>query len=121
MMLATRDIIQALMQKNIHPAWHNQVTVTCVCGNKFVTGSTVDNIQVDLCSACHPFFTGEMKFVDRQGRVDRFRQKQQAAKKVGRGGRKQRQQKKVQSQGTDDQATIQSFKDILQKERKSVA
>lgn len=60
------------MKAQIHPQWYPEAVVTCSCGNTFTTGSTKSAIQVDICSACHPFFTGEMKFVDRQGRVDKF-------------------------------------------------
>ena len=67
------------MKANIHPNWQHDTVVTCTCGNTFITGSTQATIQVDICSQCHPFFTGEMKFVDRQGRVDKFLAKQQAA------------------------------------------
>jgi large subunit ribosomal protein L31 len=49
--------------------------VTCACGNKFVTRSTRNEIRVDICSACHPFFTGSQKFVDTAGRVDKFRKR----------------------------------------------
>ncbi len=67
------------MKTTIHPDWHTEATVSCACGNTFTTGSTLESIQVDICDKCHPFFTGEMRFVDRQGRVDRFMQKMQAA------------------------------------------
>lgn len=67
------------MKKGIHPTWYADCTVTCACGSTFTTGSTYKSLQVDICSACHPFFTGEMKFVDTQGRVDRFMQKMQKA------------------------------------------
>lgn len=67
------------MQNSIHPTWYPDAKVTCACGNAFTTGSTVETLQVDICSKCHPFFTGEMRFVDRQGRVDKFMQKMQAA------------------------------------------
>jgi len=66
------------MKANIHPAYHT-ITVTCACGNSFMTGSTRDTIAVDICSRCHPFFTGEMKFVDVMGRVERFQAKQKSA------------------------------------------
>lgn len=66
------------MKSTIHPTWYT-ATVTCACGNTFQTGSTLEAINVDICSKCHPFFTGEMRFVDRQGRVDKFMQKMQAA------------------------------------------
>ncbi|HXG12082.1 MAG TPA: 50S ribosomal protein L31 [Gemmataceae bacterium] len=63
------------MKPGIHPEYR-EVTVTCACGNKFTTRSTrKGNISVDICSACHPFFTGKMKFVDTTGRVERFRRK----------------------------------------------
>ncbi|HCC84843.1 MAG TPA: 50S ribosomal protein L31 [Candidatus Pacebacteria bacterium] len=67
------------MKTGIHPQWHHDCVVTCGCGNTFVTGSISPTLKVDICGACHPFFTGEMKFVDRQGRVDRFVQKMKAA------------------------------------------
>lgn len=62
------------MKTNIHPAYH-LATVTCACGNTFQTGSSLDNIRVEICSACHPFFTGKQKFVDTAGRVERFKRK----------------------------------------------
>lgn len=65
------------MKMGIHPQYQ-QITVSCACGNTFVTGSTKSDIRVEICSMCHPFFTGEMRFVDTMGRVERFQQKQQA-------------------------------------------
>ena len=62
------------MKDNIHPDYA-ETTVTCGCGNKFVTRSTKKNINVEICSACHPFFTGKMKFVDTTGRVEKFQRK----------------------------------------------
>jgi large subunit ribosomal protein L31 len=62
------------MKKDIHPAYH-RCTVTCGCGNVFVTGSTKEKITVEICSACHPFFTGTQKFVDTAGRVEKFQKK----------------------------------------------
>jgi large subunit ribosomal protein L31 len=81
------------MKKNIHPQWYPQAKVTCACGATFVTGSTKPEIHVEICSQCHPFFTGEMKFVDTQGRIEKFKSKQQAAqgyiKKKKRGDEKE--------------------------------
>jgi large subunit ribosomal protein L31 len=68
------------MKNNVHPQWYPQAKVTCVCGASFTTGSTKPEIHVDICSQCHPFFTGEMKFVDTQGRIEKFKAKQEAAK-----------------------------------------
>ncbi len=68
------------MKQGIHPSnWRHDCVVTCSCGNSFVTGGIKENVQIDICNACHPFFTGEMRFVDRQGRVDKFQKKMQAA------------------------------------------
>lgn len=61
------------MKTAIHPTYHEEATVTCVCGKTFVTGSTIPKIATEICSNCHPFYTGEKKFVDTTGRVDRFK------------------------------------------------
>jgi len=63
------------MKKDIHPTYHPAAKVTCVCGNSFTVGSTVPEIATELCSMCHPFFTGEQKIVDTARRVDRFQKK----------------------------------------------
>jgi len=70
------------MKADIHPTWYNDAQVTCSCGNTFTTGASQPTLSVDICAKCHPFFTGEMRFVDRQGRVDKFMQKMQAAEKL---------------------------------------
>lgn len=62
------------MKSGIHPELHN-VDVTCTCGNVISTRSTNANIRSTVCSACHPFFTGEQKFVDTEGRIERFRRR----------------------------------------------
>ena len=62
------------MQKGIHPEYY-ETTVTCACGNKFKTRSTKKDIKIEICSKCHPFFTGKQKLVDTAGRVERFRRK----------------------------------------------
>jgi len=62
------------LKKDIHPEYFD-VTVTCACGNKIDTRSTNKEIRLDICSACHPFFTGKQKLVDTEGRVERFRRK----------------------------------------------
>lgn len=63
------------MKQGIHPQYYSDCQVSCVCGNKFTTGSTVEKIDVDVCSKCHPFFTGQQKFVDIKGRIDKFNEK----------------------------------------------
>ncbi|WP_425538573.1 50S ribosomal protein L31 [Microaceticoccus formicicus] len=62
------------MKDGIHPEYH-EATVTCACGNTFTTGSTKENLKVEICSECHPFYTGRQKFVERGGRVERFKKK----------------------------------------------
>lgn len=64
------------MKQNLHPKYYDNCKVTCACGNIFITGSTLPEIKVEICSKCHPFFTGEMRYVDTLGRVERFKQKQ---------------------------------------------
>ena len=63
------------MKEGIHPKLH-QATVTCACGNEFTTTSTRPEIRVEICSNCHPFYTGKQKLVDTGGRVERFRRRQ---------------------------------------------
>ena len=69
------------MKTDIHPKYNSHAQVICVCGNKFTTGSSVDVIHVELCSNCHPFYTGEQKFVDTASRIQKFQAKQDTAKK----------------------------------------
>ncbi len=97
------------MKQKIHPNWHSDATVSCACGNSFITGSTQKTIQVDICGACHPFFTGEMKFVDRQGRVDKFKKKMAAAKVAKKSSKKKASKK--------DKAEQKSYKQLLSEEK----
>lgn len=60
------------MRENIHPTWYSEAVVVCACGNTWKTGATVREIRTDICSACHPFYTGEQRIVDTEGQVDRF-------------------------------------------------
>jgi large subunit ribosomal protein L31 len=62
------------MKKDIHPKFQES-KVRCACGNEFIAGSTKESIRVEICSKCHPFFTGKQKLVDTAGRVERFRRK----------------------------------------------
>jgi large subunit ribosomal protein L31 len=62
------------MKADIHPKYH-QVTATCACGQEFELGSVNEEIKVEICSACHPFFTGKQKLIDTAGRIDKFKKK----------------------------------------------
>lgn len=83
------------MKVNIHPQYFEQARVICVCGNRFITGSTMEEIRVELCNKCHPFYTGEQKFVDSASRIQKFQQKQNIAKQyLTKKVKKQEEQKK---------------------------
>lgn len=69
------------MKEKIHPKWHAEARVHCACGNTFTTGSTLPEIAVEICAACHPLFTGQQKLIDTAGRVDKFNQRAAAAKR----------------------------------------
>jgi large subunit ribosomal protein L31 len=69
------------MKAQIHPKYYPEAKVHCACGNTFTFGATVPELEVEICSQCHPFYTGQMKFVDAAGRVDAFSQKRANAKK----------------------------------------
>ena len=66
------------MKPGIHPEYFTEATVVCSCGNSWTTGSTVEMIHTDVCSDCHPFYTGEQRIVDTEGQVDRFYRKLEA-------------------------------------------
>lgn len=102
------------MKQGLHPNWHHDCKVTCSCGNTFVTGATATELTVDICSACHPFFTGEMKFVDRQGRVDKFMKQRAAAATVAA----QAAQAKKKAQKSNEPA--KSYKQILQEQQDAI-
>ena len=64
------------MKKETHPTYYSDAKVVCACGNTFTTGSTVKDLRVEICSNCHPFYTGKEKVMDTAGRVDRFKKRQ---------------------------------------------
>jgi large subunit ribosomal protein L31 len=68
------------MKENIHPQYH-QTVIRCACGNEIPTGSTKKEIRVEICSKCHPFYTGKQKLVDSAGRIERFRRKYEKYRK----------------------------------------
>lgn len=67
------------MKQAIHPQYFDDAKIVCACGNTFTVGATVPEIRVELCSKCHPFYTGEQRFVDSASRIDKFQKKQQVA------------------------------------------
>ncbi|HLD28523.1 MAG TPA: 50S ribosomal protein L31 [Patescibacteria group bacterium] len=89
------------MKKDTHPKYYNKAKVTCACGNSFTVGSTLESINIEICSACHPFYTGKQKLVDTARRVDKFQKRAEAKKDIAaaRKGKKVKKakQKKIQS------------------------
>jgi large subunit ribosomal protein L31 len=67
--------------KNIHPKYYEEVKITCSCGNTFVAGSTKQQINVEVCHLCHPYYTGKQKFIDTKGKINAFQKKIQEAEK----------------------------------------
>lgn len=100
------------MKPTIHPTWYHESAVTCSCGNTFTIGSVKESLQVDICDKCHPFFTGEVKFVDRQGRVDKFRKQQQLAS--------EKQAKKLGKKADKPAAETKSYRELLQDQQSAL-
>ncbi len=69
------------MKKDIHPKYYPEAKVVCACGNAFTTGSTLKELKVEICSACHPFYTGKQKLIDSARRVEKFQAKIEAKTK----------------------------------------
>jgi len=68
------------MKADTHPAYHDKAVITCACGAVFPVGSTKDNLTVEICSQCHPFYTGNEKIIDTAGRVEKFKARRELAK-----------------------------------------
>lgn len=88
------------MKAAIHPKWFKEAKITCACGNVFTSGATTDSIYVEVCSKCHPFYTGQMKFLDTAGRVEKFKNRASTAsvKTVSKAQkRKLKREKKIQA------------------------
>lgn len=87
------------MKASIHPHFNDAAQVTCVCGNKFTVGSTQDVIHVELCSKCHPFFTGEQRFVDTRNQIKKFQDAQAKAQQYKVTVTKKKEEKKKAEEG----------------------
>ena len=83
------------MKINIHPNYHVSATVTCACGNTWDVGSTRESLRTEICSKCHPFYTGQQKFVDTAGRVDKFQQRMAKTKAAREAADKKRKKKSL--------------------------
>jgi large subunit ribosomal protein L31 len=87
------------MKTGIHPTYYEDAQVVCICGNKYTIGSTEKMIHVELCKKCHPFYTGEQRFVDSASRIQKFQNKQQAASTFKEKVKKKTEEKKRSSEG----------------------
>src|SRR5437870_13837938 len=87
------------MKTNIHPKYFENAQVVCVCGNKFTVGSTRENLHVELCYKCHPFYTGEQRFVDSASRIQKFQNKQAVAQTFKATKQKKVEEKKKKDDG----------------------
>jgi large subunit ribosomal protein L31 len=105
------------MKKNIHPKYNTNIKVVCSCGNTFATGSTleIESLNVELCSKCHPFFTGEQKIVDTDNVVKKFEDRaQKAAKMSFRSKREKMEARKQKRSSTDTKSSSTlTLKDML--------
>ncbi len=87
------------MKANIHPKYYEDAQVICVCGNRFTTGSTKDIIHIELCNKCHPFYTGQNKFVDTASLIQKFQDKQKVAATHMATAKKKKDEKKKAQEG----------------------
>ena len=101
------------MKKNIHPTYHTDAKIICACGNVIETGSTSQEMKVEICSACHPFYTGKKKTIDTTGRVDRFKKRLEVGKVLREKGQKNL--KKTRTKKVSKKETTKLSKDILKK------
>ncbi len=99
------------MKDKIHPKWYPSARVTCSCGNTFTVGSTKEKIRVEVCSKCHPFFTGQQKYVDTAGRVERFQQKQKKA--IEKAGLLAKKKAKKQERKTQQEEGPKTLREML--------
>ncbi len=85
------------MKDKLHPKYFPAAKVTCGCGNTFTTGSTKESIHVEICSQCHPFYTGKQSLIDTAGRVERFKERRTKAAAAPKAAKKPRAKKQKQS------------------------
>ncbi|OGC49819.1 50S ribosomal protein L31 [candidate division WWE3 bacterium RIFCSPHIGHO2_01_FULL_40_23] len=103
------------MKNDIHPKFYTDTLVTCACGNTFTTGSTVPKITVDICSKCHPFFTGTQKLIDTEGRVEKFAKRQA----IGQASAKVKKEKEEQKKKASQTRSPKSLKEMLENVKES--
>ncbi|KKT77129.1 MAG: 50S ribosomal protein L31 [Microgenomates group bacterium GW2011_GWB1_44_8] len=108
------------MKATGHPTYYPEAKVTCACGNTFTVGSTKPEIYVEICAKCHPFFTGEMRFVDTMGRVERFQKNMQQAAGKTHVSKKQKKILKKQEEEAAEAARPKTIREMLEKVKAKV-
>jgi len=99
------------MKNDIHPKYHEKLTVTCSCGAVLTTGATQENIDTEICSSCHPLYTGKKKTLDSTGRVDRFKKMAQKAEEKKNLAKKREEDKQKKEQVTAKEASQKTEKE----------
>lgn len=103
------------MKKDTHPEYHEDATVTCACGNKIEIGSTQKDIDVEICSNCHPFYTGDDQLLDTAGRAEKFKKRREkAAEKAKKTkSKKEKKKEKEEKEKTEKEKMIEKAKEKL--------
>lgn len=87
--------------KKDHPKYYKDAEIVCACGHKFIVGSTVPTMKTEICSACHPYFTGKEKFIDKAHRIDRFKQRLEKHLKIKEEQKKREEEKQRKQKEAD--------------------
>lgn len=104
------------MKKDIHPKYNNSLEITCSCGNKIVTGSTLetDGLTVEICSKCHPFYTGEQKIVDTDNLVKKFEDRREKAKGMSFRSKKEKMAARKKKMAETKPSSSLTLRDMLE-------
>jgi len=105
------------MKADIHPTYYKEAKVVCACGNIFITGSTKPEIRVEICSNCHPFYTGSAKFIDTEGRVERFQRQQKEATATVDIVKQKKEAKQKEKEETTRPETLREMMELLKKQQ----
>lgn len=109
------------MKKDLHPKYYPEAKVTCACGNEFTVGSSQPELEVEVCSACHPFYTGQSRFIDTEGRVEKFERKRKEAeaeaKREAEKKRKEEEERKRREREAEEKP--KTLKEMLEKVKES--
>jgi len=103
------------MKQDIHPKYYPNATFTCACGNVIIAGSTIETQKTDICSKCHPFYTGKHKLVDTAGRVDKFKARQKRAQEMQQKSDKSKTNETKNDKSDEKYLTVKDIKTLKEK------